>query len=168
LGGDTPPLGEEIDPAECPEWSIAWHWCFHLARTHCAAGGTLAAGSGETVAQGEDLGIWAKTQQAEWDQLSYAQQWLLSTFLRPAPLPSEQRPRPEAGRSRAEIWAANLAAARRYQRREGHLEVPRQHVETVDGHEHALGVFIANSRSRKAKLAPERVEELSALGMRWS
>ncbi|MGW1802979.1 Helicase associated domain protein [Streptomyces sp. NPDC001984] len=159
---------EEIDPAWCPEWSVTWQRCFHLARTHRAAGGTLEAGTGKTVVQGEDLGRWARTQQAEWDQLSYTQQWLLGAFLGLAPLPPEQRPRPAARRSRAEIWVANLAAARQYQLREGHLEVPRQHVETVDGHEHTLGVFIANSRSRKAKLAPQRIEELSALGMRWS
>ncbi|MEU6497680.1 Helicase associated domain protein [Streptomyces sp. NPDC046984] len=158
---------EEVDPAWCPEWSVAWQRCFHLARAHCAAGGTLGAGVGRTVVQGEDLGRWAKTQQAEWDQLSYAQQWLLSAFLGLVPLPPEQRPRSAARRSRAEIWEANLAAARQYRQREGHLEVPRQHVETVDGHSRALGVFIANSRSRRAKLARERSAELSALGMRW-
>ncbi|MFJ8158790.1 helicase associated domain-containing protein [Streptomyces sp. NPDC094468] len=71
-------------------------------------------------------------------------------------------------RSRAQKWEANLAAARRYRAREGYLNVPRTHTETVDGSELALGVFIANSRTRKARLAPERIEELSALGMRWS
>lgn len=65
------------------------------------------------------------------------------------------------------MWASNLAAARQYQQREGHLEVPHRHIEKLDGAEHALGVFIANSRSRRTRLAPERVEELSELGMRW-
>ncbi|MFG3489987.1 helicase associated domain-containing protein [Streptomyces sp. NPDC047972] len=49
----------------------------------------------------------------------------------------------------------------------GHLEVPHRHVEEVDGDEQALGVFIANSRSRRARLAPERIAELSELGMPW-
>ncbi|MFI6357693.1 helicase associated domain-containing protein [Streptomyces sp. NPDC050743] len=66
------------------------------------------------------------------------------------------------------MWAANLATAPQCRQREGHLEVPRQHMETGVGHEHALGVFIAHHRSRKAKMAPQRVEELSTLGMRWS
>ncbi|MGW9030960.1 helicase associated domain-containing protein [Streptomyces sp. NPDC055722] len=158
---------EEIDPAWCPEWSVAWQRCFHLARDHCAAGGTLGVGTGGTVVQGEDLERWAKTQRAEWNQLSHAQQWLLDAFLGLAPLPPEQRPQPVARRSRAEIWETNLAAARQYQQREGHLDVPRSHVEKVDGAQHALGVFIANSRSRKAKLAAARIAELSALGMRW-
>ncbi|MCQ4079705.1 helicase associated domain-containing protein [Streptomyces sp. RB6PN25] len=70
-------------------------------------------------------------------------------------------------RTRAQQWAANLAAARQYQQREGHLEVPHRHTEEVEGTGYTLGVFIANSRARKDRLAPERVEELSALGMRW-
>ncbi|MFI0220555.1 helicase associated domain-containing protein, partial [Streptomyces lydicus] len=31
-----------------------------------------------------------------------------------------------------------------------------------------LGAWINNQRSRAATLTPERVEELSAIGMRWS
>ncbi|WP_245939181.1 helicase associated domain-containing protein [Actinacidiphila glaucinigra] len=64
-------------------------------------------------------------------------------------------------------WASNLAAARQYAERGGHLDVPRSHVETIDGTAHTLGIFIANQRARRAGLAPERVAELTALGMRW-
>ncbi|MFE2541710.1 helicase associated domain-containing protein [Actinacidiphila glaucinigra] len=45
-------------------------------------------------------------------------------------------------------WASNLAAARQYAEREGHLDVPRSHVETIDGTAHTLGIFIANQRPR--------------------
>ncbi|MET9423372.1 helicase associated domain-containing protein [Streptomyces sp. NPDC006540] len=31
-----------------------------------------------------------------------------------------------------------------------------------------LGTWIANQRSRAASLTPERVEQLSAVGMRWA
>jgi hypothetical protein len=31
-----------------------------------------------------------------------------------------------------------------------------------------LGAWISNQRSRAATLSPERVEELSAIGMRWT
>ncbi|WP_306801463.1 helicase associated domain-containing protein [Streptomyces sp. T12] len=99
---------------------------------------------------------------------SGVQQWLLGEVLGIEPLP-ERPPVPAVSprRSRAQKWEANLAASRQYRTREGQLNVPRSHIETVDGAELALGVFIANARTRKASLAPERVEELSAVGMRW-
>lgn len=159
---------EEIDPAWCPVWPMAWQRCFHLARTYRQAGGVLPEREGALILQGEDIGRWVQTQRQEWKTLSAAQQWLFGEVLGIRPLP-EQHPAPSAvpRRSRAQKWEANLAAARRYRTREGHLNVPRSHTETVEGTELALGVFIANSRARKAKLAVERVEELSALGMRW-
>ncbi|MFJ2825910.1 helicase associated domain-containing protein [Streptomyces toxytricini] len=34
--------------------------------------------------------------------------------------------------------------------------------------EHKLGAWIGNQRSRAAALTPERMEQLSAIGMRWA
>jgi len=109
-----------------------------------------------------------RQQRQEWNALSSVQQWLLDEVLGVDPRAEEMSavtvvPR----RSRAQKWEANLAAARWYRAREGHLTVPRTHTETVDGSELALGVFIASSRTRNASLAPERIEELSTLGVRW-
>ncbi|MEU3342563.1 helicase associated domain-containing protein [Streptomyces sp. NPDC006668] len=70
-------------------------------------------------------------------------------------------------RSQADRWESNLAAARQFHAREGHLTVPRKHVELVDGEEIPLGSFVANSRRRAAKLSEERRADLDALGMRW-
>ncbi|WP_412566267.1 helicase associated domain-containing protein [Streptomyces nojiriensis] len=58
-------------------------------------------------------------------------------------------------------------------RAEGHLQVPRKHVERIVGEdqeerEHKLGAWIGNQRSRAATLTSERMEQLSAIGMRWS
>jgi len=119
------------------------------------------------VVQGEDLGRWAGGQRRGWDSLGTAQQWLLQEALGLGPLLEGERDAVAPRRTRAQVWAANLAAARQYREREGHLEVPHRHVEEVGGDEQALGVFIANSRSRRARLSPERVSELSELGMRW-
>ncbi|MFF7724894.1 helicase associated domain-containing protein [Streptomyces luteogriseus] len=63
--------------------------------------------------------------------------------------------------------AANLAAARQFHAREGHLRPARKHVELVDGEEIKLGSFLDNTRRRAAKLSAERRAELDALGMRW-
>ncbi|WUE96465.1 helicase associated domain-containing protein [Streptomyces sp. NBC_00490] len=60
-----------------------------------------------------------------------------------------------------------MTAARQFHAREGHLRVPRQHREIVEGELLGLGSFIANARRRAAKLSPERREALHALGMRW-
>ncbi|MGW7824705.1 helicase associated domain-containing protein [Streptomyces puniciscabiei] len=80
-------------------------------------------------------------------------------------------------RTQADKWALNYAAARQYYEREGHLRVPRKHIETIvvddDGEgqeqrELRLGAWIGNQRSRAATLSPERVEQLSTIGIRWS
>ncbi|WP_376301287.1 helicase associated domain-containing protein [Streptomyces sp. NPDC056337] len=57
--------------------------------------------------------------------------------------------------------------------REGHLQVPRKHIERTVGddqeeRELKLGAWIGNQRSRAATLTPQRVEQLSAIGMRWA
>lgn len=64
-------------------------------------------------------------------------------------------------------------AARQFFEHEGHLRVPRRHVERTAGddqeeRELRLGAWIANQRSRAATLSPERMEQLSAIGMRWT
>ncbi|MER5450607.1 Helicase associated domain protein [Streptomyces sp. NPDC002766] len=158
---------ENIDPSWCPSWSVSWQRCFHLARLHVRSGEVLPEESGCLVVQGEDLGRWAVSQRRQWDTLGAAQQWLLREALRLGPLQDSKKDIAAPRRTRAQVWAANVAAARQYQQREGHLEVPHRHVEEVEGDSCALGVFIANSRARRAQLAPERVEELSELGMRW-
>ncbi|MGP4090873.1 helicase associated domain-containing protein [Streptomyces sp. KR55] len=54
----------------------------------------------------------------------------------------------------------------------GSLTVPRGHVETivVDGEEHAvkLGVFLSNTKTRRAKLTPEQRAALTQLGLNWA
>ncbi|MFE6195897.1 DEAD/DEAH box helicase family protein [Streptomyces sp. NPDC057838] len=90
----------------------------------------------------------------------------------------------------ASLGLGTLERAQFYER-EGHLRVPRKHVETIavggDGNggngenrelqevrevqevrELRLGAWIRNQRSRAAALSQERVELLSAIGMRWS
>ncbi|MFJ6699915.1 helicase associated domain-containing protein [Streptomyces sp. NPDC091272] len=77
----------------------------------------------------------------------------------------------------------NLAAAKAFHAREGHLTVPRKHVESVEPHDGSggarsdadgpqvvdvkLGMVLDNIRKRADKLPEERRAELDALGMRW-
>ncbi|WTX00049.1 Helicase associated domain protein [Streptomycetaceae bacterium NBC_01309] len=80
-------------------------------------------------------------------------------------------PQPQS-RSQAEKFTVALTAAAQFRAREGHLNVPRKHTETLTdgpyaGEAVALGVWIANQRARAAALTDERRNALTDLGMRW-
>ncbi|MEU3343148.1 helicase associated domain-containing protein [Streptomyces sp. NPDC006668] len=158
---------EAIDPGLAPQaWDVAWQrrW-YRLALAHMKAGGALPAAAGEVIVQGEDLTVWVAAQRAGRDRLRPAQQYLLETIgIEPAGEGEAVRP---VRRSQDELWERNMAAARQFRDREGHLRVPRQHREEVDGELLGLGSFIANARRRAAKLSTERRAHLDALGMRW-
>ncbi|MDQ0945940.1 hypothetical protein QFZ67_007645 [Streptomyces sp. V1I1] len=165
--GGTAPLSDErrqaledIDPGWCPTWSIDWQRAFRLAWLHTKAGGTLPDKAGVAIADGEDLGKWAAAQRAAYAKLTSTQQWMLTSMLGITATPAK--------RTRAQMWAQNLAAARQYHEREGHLEVPRSHTEHFGGETVRLGAWISQQRVKAAKLLPERVADLSALGMRWA
>ncbi|MDK1477063.1 Helicase associated domain protein [Streptomyces sp. 549] len=162
---------EEIDASWCPSWPVTWQRCFHLVRIHLDAGKALPTEAGEVLRQGEDLGRWVQSVRLGWDQLTGVQQWLCEHALGITPATENEKPQPP--RTQADKWTANLAAAQQYYEREGHLKVPRKHVETMlteDGREaqYRLGSWINNQRSRAATLTPERMEQLSAIGMRWT
>jgi len=91
----------------------------------------------------------------------------MSQLQRELTTPATPDERPQTPRTQADKWALNLRAARQFHTREGHLQVPRKHIETVDDVEHKLGMFVDNARRRANKLTPERRAELDALGMRW-
>jgi superfamily II DNA or RNA helicase len=164
---------EDIDPAWCPTWPVAWQRAFHLTRQHLEQGGVLPTEPDEVVRQGEDLGRWVKTVRLGWDKLTNVQQWMCEHVLGIQPATEDEKPRPR--RTQADKWALNYAAARQFYEREGHLRVPRKHVETIvvggedrEVRELRLGAWVGNQRSRAATLSPERVEQLSAIGMRWT
>ncbi|MFF1480686.1 Helicase associated domain protein [Streptomyces sp. NPDC058301] len=179
---------DDIDPGWCPTWDTGWQRNFQLTKIHIDAGAPLPTTAGDVVIQGEDLGQWVTTQRLAWDQLSVGQQVLLEILgLEPAH-PDEQ----PATRTQDDKWNLNLTAARRYHTREGHLNVPRKHVEHVprpkrpdtgddsshgtaegthtDGEatvEVKLGTFLDNTRRRASKLSAQRRAQLDALNMRW-
>ncbi|MEU0602207.1 helicase associated domain-containing protein [Streptomyces sp. NPDC006393] len=157
---------EAIDPGWCPlGWDIAWQRTFRLTHAHLKAGGTLPTATGQIIVQGEDLGTWVTAQRHGWDKLLPAQQWLLESTLGLEPAGEDEQP--PARRSQSTAWARNLAAARQFHAREGHLTVPRKHIEDVNGDLVGLGQFVNNARRRAATLNPQRRADLDQLGMRW-
>ncbi|MEU1854385.1 Helicase associated domain protein [Streptomyces sp. NPDC019990] len=170
---------EEIDASWCPSWPVTWQRCFHLVRMHLDAGEALPTETGDVVRQGEDLGRWVQSVRLSWDQLTTVQQWLCEQVLGIEPATEDEKPKPR--RTQADKWAMNYQAAKQFYEREGHLRVPRKHIERIVGsdgnggrgedqeeREHKLGAWIGNQRSRAATLTPERTELLSAIGMRWT
>ncbi|MFJ9721018.1 helicase associated domain-containing protein [Streptomyces sp. NPDC101213] len=167
---------EDIDPSWCPSWPVEWQRCFLLVQFHLEAGGALPMSPGEVVRQGEDLGRWVRSVRLGWNKLTVMQQWMCEHVLGVQPAGKDEKPPPR--RSQADKWAMNYQAARQFYEREGHLRVPRKHIETIlisggDGcggqeeRQLRLGAWIGNQRSRAAILSPERIELLSSIGMRW-
>ncbi|MFJ9473044.1 DEAD/DEAH box helicase [Streptomyces caniferus] len=164
---------EDIDPSWCPSWPVEWQRAFHLVRLHLEeVGGTLPTEPGEVVHQGEDLGRWVRSVRLGWDNLTTVQQWMCEQLLGIEPATEDEKPPPR--RTQADKWALNYEAAKQFYEREGHLRVPRKHIERIvvgedqEERELRLGAWTSNQRSRAATLSPERVEQLSAIGMRWS
>ncbi|MFB8126070.1 Helicase associated domain protein [Streptomyces bacillaris] len=163
---------EDIDPSWCPSWPVEWQRCFHLVRLHLEAGHPLPTSPGDVVHQGEDLGRWVRSVRLGWDNLTTVQQWMCGQVLGIEPAGEDEKPPPR--RTQADKWAMNYQAAKQFFEREGHLRVPRKHVERIvvgedqEERELRLGAWIGNQRSRAATLSPERVELLSAIGMRWA
>jgi superfamily II DNA or RNA helicase len=163
---------EDIDPSWCPVWPVEWQRAFHLTRRHLEAGGKLPTEPGDVVHQGEDLGRWVRSVRLGWDKLTTVQQWMCEQVLGIEPAAEDEKPQPR--RTQADKWAMNYTAAKQYYEREGHLRVPRKHIERIvlgedqEEREIRLGAWISNQRSRAATLSPERVEQLSNIGMRWT
>ncbi|MFJ2379304.1 helicase associated domain-containing protein [Streptomyces sp. NPDC087769] len=169
---------DAIDPGWCPVWDTAWQRCYRLTQNHIQAGGTLPETVGGVVVHGEDLGRWVTAQRFGWEQLLPAQQWILENTLKIAPAGEDERPVKQTQDTK---WAANLAAARQFHARQGHLRVPRKHAEHLEaenalsGHQGGadglvvvkLGTWLDNVRKRAAKLPEQRRTDLDQLGMRW-
>ncbi|WP_323183097.1 MULTISPECIES: helicase associated domain-containing protein [unclassified Streptomyces] len=69
----------------------------------------------------------------------------------------------------ASAFERGVAALEQYKAREGSLTVPRAHVERLaDGTEVRLGVFLSNTKTRRAKLTADRLAALAGLGLDWA
>ncbi|MGW3698285.1 helicase associated domain-containing protein [Streptomyces sp. NPDC005134] len=157
---------EDIDPSWCPTWlPVTWQRAFHLTRHHLDTGGTLPTVAGDVVHHGEDLGRRVQAQRVGWDKLSGVQQLMLEHILGIEPASEDEKSKPPT--SQAQKWALHLTAARQFYKREGHLQVPRKHVETItisgrndgDGEgqeqrETRLGAWVSNQRLTRRHALP--------------
>ncbi|GAA1288315.1 hypothetical protein GCM10009646_90020 [Streptomyces aureus] len=123
---------------------------------------------GVTV-HGMNIGKWlAKQRKPEaWAALSDGQRERLEAV---GVVPQAPRPEAPAKPSTAPVSAFERGvAALQYKARTGSLTVPRGHVERLeDSAEVRLGVFLSNTKTRRAKLTPERLAALANLGLDWA
>jgi len=158
---------KDVDEDWNPDWSAEWQRHYAALRELVAdEEGQADVLPGFTV-HGMDIGKWlAKQRKPEvWQALHDGQRERLEqlgiTPLAPAP-EAEVSPMPSTAPVSA--FEKGVAALR-----EGSVTVPRAHVEALpDGSEVKLGVFLSNSKSRRAKLTVDKLAALAGLGLEWA
>ncbi|WP_331720642.1 Helicase associated domain protein (plasmid) [Streptomyces sp. NBC_01178] len=119
---------------------------------------------------GMDVGKWLAKQRQHpvWVGLMDGQRELLEA-VGVVPLPPEQAEPAKALKKAVSAFEKGVAALAQYKAREGSVTVPRAHVERLeDGSEVKLGVFLSNSKSRRAKLTADKLAALAGLGLEWA
>ncbi|MFB6641549.1 Helicase associated domain protein [Streptomyces chartreusis] len=138
-----------------PPWPITWQRAYHVARQQ-SEDTTTAAHATE----------WLQAQSSQAGGLDPEQRRLLKDL--GLELPDEAVAQEDKGsrkRGRERAFERGLAAARVFQDREGHLNVPQRHVEEVEGDQVRLGQWLSNLRRRRSGLSPQREAALAELGL---
>ncbi|MFI6125356.1 Helicase associated domain protein [Streptomyces sp. NPDC051064] len=162
---------ESIDPDWNPEWSTEWQRNYATARALLAEERGLTEVLPGVVVHGCDVGAWINRQREHtaWENLLPEQRQRLEV-LGLTPLPAAPAVKGKATGTGA--FERGVLALEQYRARTGSVTVPRAHIETVvvDGEEHPvkLGVFLTNSKTRRAKLAADKLAVLAALGLEWA
>ncbi|MDF6016937.1 DEAD/DEAH box helicase [Streptomyces sp. JH34] len=162
---------EAIDPEWHPGWSVEWQRHYATARALLGEEGGLTEVLPGVLVHGCDVGAWMLRQRdaATWEALLPEQQKRLEA-LGLAPLPAA--PAKQATAAKAGAFERGVLALEQYKNRTGSLTVPRAHIEhvVIDGEEHPvkLGVFLTNSKTRRAKLPAQKLAALAALGLEWA
>lgn len=158
----------EVDEHWDPGWPAEWQRHYAAVRELVADEDQADVMPGVTV-HGMDVGKWLARQRQHlvWTALMDGQRELLEQLgITPsAPEPEEPaKPSTPVG-----AFERGIAALAQYKARTGSLTVPRTHVERLeDGTEVKLGVFLSNSKSRRAKLTADKLQALAALGLDWA
>ncbi|MFI1051808.1 Helicase associated domain protein [Streptomyces griseoruber] len=159
-------VDEDWNPAWPADWQRHYAALRELVRDEEGPADVLP---GVTI-HGMDIGRWAAKQRqpAVWASLMDGQRERLEQ-LGVVPLPPEQETPAKAPQGASGAFERGIAALAQYKAREGSVTVPRGHTEQLeDGAEVRLGVFLSNSKSRRAKLTVDKLAALAALGLEWA
>ncbi|MFF8513576.1 Helicase associated domain protein [Streptomyces sp. NPDC015492] len=159
-----------IDPDWNPEWSPEWQRHYVAVREMTAEESVVAHIEPGVTVHGMDIGRWLARQRQPrvWAGLKDVQRERLER-LGIWPLPAQQAAGPAKGRRGGPgAFERGVAALEQYVARTGSVTVSRGHVEVLeDGSEVRLGVWLTNTRSRRAKLGAEQLARLAGLGLHW-
>jgi superfamily II DNA or RNA helicase len=161
---------KDVDPDWNPEWPADWQRHYAAVREMLVEESVLAYVEPGVTVHGMDVGRWLQKnrQHAVWQGLLDGQRERLER-LGIVPLPPEQEAPVKASKEPSEAFERGLAALAQYKTRTGSVTVPRGHVEQLeDGTEVKLGVFLSNSKSRRAKLTADKLQALADLGLEWA
>ncbi|MFD4392643.1 Helicase associated domain protein [Streptomyces sp. NPDC058495] len=173
---------EALDPDWNPSWPAVWQRHYAALREMFAEESVLAYVEPGVTVHGMDIGRWLARQRRPqvWAALTDGQRERLEDVGVIPPAPEVEAP-PAAETAAAEEGAAEAAVAPRgafergvaaltqYRARTGTVTVPRGHVEALPGGvEVKLGVWLSNTKTRRAGLTPERRTALTELGLEWA
>ncbi|MFF0430495.1 Helicase associated domain protein [Streptomyces sp. NPDC004520] len=159
-----------IDEDWNPSWPAQWQRHYAVVREMLAEETILGYVEPGVTVHGMDIGRWLARQRRPevWAALSGGQRERLEAFgvLPHAPEAMEfAKPAASAGGA----FERGVAALAQYKGRTGSLSVPRAHVEALpDGVEVRLGVWLSNTKSRRAALTADRLAALAGLGLEWA
>ncbi|MFI0930081.1 Helicase associated domain protein [Streptomyces sp. NPDC021012] len=160
----------EVDEDWNPSWPAQWQRHYAVVREMLAEETILGYVEPGVTVHGMDIGRWLARQRRPevWAALSGGQRERLEAFgiLPHAPEAMElAKPAASAGGA----FERGVAALAQYKGRTGSLTVPRAHVEALpDGAEVRLGVWLSNTKSRRAALTADRLAALAGLGLEWA
>ncbi len=177
-----------IDKHWNPSWPLAWQRGYAAFKQLVGEEETLPVVSPGVLVDGVDVGRWLADQFEQWEELSEEQRELLTDLHATPPVPdadqesaSEWVPRPVPGLAKLTAFERGVAALEQYRERTGQVVVPRQHVEVLhpdpadaqpDGAvgevSIRLGVWVSNTKVRRAKLSGQQLALLAALGLEWA
>jgi superfamily II DNA or RNA helicase len=159
----------EVDEDWNPAWPAEWQRHYAALRELVAdEEGQADVLPGLTV-HGMDIGKWLARQRKPevWQALHDGQRERLEQLGVTPPAPEPDTPA-KPSTTPVGAFERGVAALAQYKAREGSLTVPRGHTEQLeDGTEVRLGVWIMNQKTRRTKLAPDRLATLANLGIDW-
>ncbi|WP_424893235.1 Helicase associated domain protein [Streptomyces sp. XH2] len=164
---------QAVDEDWNPVWPAEWQRHFAALRELVRdEDGPAEVLPGITV-HGMDVGKWLARQRKPevWAALTKGQRERLETIgVTPLPtVPVEPYVPAEPSTAPVSAFERGVAALAQYKARTGSVTVPRAHVEALpDGSEVKLGVFLSNSKSRRAKLTADKLRALADLGLEWA
>ncbi|MET9726197.1 helicase associated domain-containing protein, partial [Streptomyces zaomyceticus] len=167
---------ETVDADWNPTWPAQWQRHYAVVREMLAEETILGYIEPGVTVHGMDIGKWlARQRQPEvWAALSNGQRERLEAIGVVPHTPALKPAQTETGAMEPSMapmgaFERGVAALAQYLSREGHLRVPRGHVERLeDGSEVRLGVFLSNSKSRRGKLTADKLHALATLGLHWA